>query len=109
MSEPVPIRPDVEMEAPRAPLPTFEGRVVNRCEMRIVGTTPLVDLDDTTVSVDDRVRMIGEYRVVAINHYTDPKTGDLVRQQVLKPQEATTYPWDPTDPKDDGVIRAVQA
>jgi len=89
------------------PIPRFEGRQVDAVSIKIAGTMPTDDLPDVTVSVDDRVRLVGEYKVVAVRHYVDPKTGDLVREQVLKPILVTTQPWDPNDPKDDGVIRAL--
>lgn len=89
---------------PDAPLPAFEGKAVDGCIMRISGATPLEDAD-VVVSVNDRVRLVGEYRVVSIRHYIDA-TGGLIREQVLKPQVATLTPWNASDPNDDGVIRA---
>lgn len=91
------------------PFPLFEGRQVEGALIRISGATPLDEVGDVVVSVDDRVRMVAEYRVVGIRHYTDPKTGDLIREQLLKPLSARLTPWDPANPDDDGVIRAVQA
>jgi hypothetical protein len=68
---------------------------------------PTDDLpEDLVVSVDDRVRLVGEYKVVGVRHFVDPRTGDLVREQVLKPIFVNTLPWDESDPTDDGVIRA---
>lgn len=105
MSEAIPITRN-QPEVPEPPLPMFEGRVVDQSIMRISGATPLEEVD-VVVSVDDRVRLVGEYRVVSIRHFADPKTGDLVREQVLKPILATLSPWNPEDPSDDGVIRVV--
>jgi len=93
---------------PQAPIPAFEGRVVDQVSIKIAGTMPTDDLpEDLVVSVDDRVRLVGEYKVVGVRHYADPRTGDLVREQVLKPIFVNTIPWDESDPKDDGVIRAL--
>lgn len=112
MTEPIRLVPDDPEpidEAPTPPIPMFEGRQVDSCIMRISGATPLAEVDDMLVSVDDRIRLIGEYKVVSIRHFVDAKTGDLVREQLLKPQLATPAPWNPDDPNDDGVVRAVQA
>lgn len=112
MTDPIRLVPDAAEggdEAPVSPLPMFEGRTVDSCVMRISGATPLAEVEDMLVSVDDRLRLIGEYKVVSIRHFVDPKTGDLVREQLLKPTLATPAPWNPDDPDDDGVIRAVQA
>lgn len=106
MTEPIPITKN-QPEAPVPPLPAFEGRVVEQCIMRISGATPLEEVD-VVVSVDDVLHLEGEYKVVSIRHYVDPKTGDLVREQVLKPVIATISPWNPDDPNDDGVIRKVK-
>jgi hypothetical protein len=103
MSEPAVANPF--QQAP--PIPLFEGRKVDAVSIRIAGTMPTDELPAMTVSVDDRVRLVGEYKVVAVRHYADPKTGDLVREQVLKPILVDTLPWDATDPDDDGIIRAL--
>lgn len=102
MSEPAVANP---FQSP--PIPSFEGRRVDAVSIRIAGTMPTDELPAMTVSVDDRVRLVGEYKVVAVRHYADPKTGDLVREQVLKPILVDTLPWDATDPTDDGIIRAL--
>jgi hypothetical protein len=89
------------------PIPKFEGRQVDSVTVRVAGSMPTDDLpEDLVVSVDDRVRLVGEYKVVGVRHFVDPRTGDLVREQVLKPIFVNTIPWDESDPKDDGVIRA---
>jgi len=89
------------------PIPPFEGRKVDAAAIRISGSMPTDDLPEMTVSVDDRIRLVGEYKVVAVRHYADPKTGDLIREQVLKPVFVETLPWDASDPSDDGIIRAL--
>lgn len=92
---------------PTPGIPQFEGRQVDAAHLKIAGTTPLDEVGDIVVSVDDRVRLVAEYRVVGVRHYVHPGTGDLVREQVLKPLVAELAPWDPSDPDDDGVIRAL--
>jgi hypothetical protein len=91
----------------QAPIPAFEGRAVDSVSIKIHGAMPTDDLpENLVVSVDDRVRLVGEYKVVGVRHFVDPRTGDLVREQVLKPIFVNTLPWDESDPKDDGIIRA---
>jgi len=106
MSEPAAINPFQPVPV-IPPIPLFEGRRVDAVSIRIVGSMPTDELPQMTVSVDDRVRLVGEYKVVGVRHYVDAKTGDLVREQVLKPMLVDTIPWDATDPDDDGIIRAL--
>lgn len=89
----------------RMPMPLFEGQAVEAVVMKISGTTPIEDGNEVIVSVDDIVLLLGEYRVVAIRHYVDPD-GRLIREQVLKPMRASRHTWNPSDPDDDGVVRA---
>lgn len=95
-------------ETPAAPIPRFEGRLVDVLMMKVSGTVSVVD-DGVVVSVDDRVKITGEFRVSAIRHYVDEKTGFLVREQVLRAINETVElcPWDPDDPRDNGVIKAI--
>lgn len=90
-----------------APAPSlFEGRVVDRTEVSIKGLTGLSEAyDGLRIGLDDRVRLVVETRASRVNHYVD-KDGLLVRSQELKVQLAEIIPWDPTNPHDDGVIRA---
>jgi hypothetical protein len=108
MSDPLKVvNPFIAPAAPEPPIPMFEGRPVDAAVVRITGSMPTDELPEVIISVDDRVRLVGEYRVVAVRHYVDPKTGGLVREQVLKPLVVNTIPWDPSDPNDDGVIRVL--
>lgn len=85
---------------------TFEGRVVDRTEIIIKGLTELSEAyDGLKISLDDRVRLLVEARAAGVGHYVD-KEGQLVRSQTLRVNLADIVPWDPTDPDDDGVIRA---
>jgi hypothetical protein len=67
----------------------------------------VIEAGDITVSMDDLVRAVGVYRVVGVNHYVHPKTGETVRQQILKPVETlVVVPFDSSNPNDDGIVRA---
>ncbi len=90
----------------KPPIPKFEGAVVESTNTKIAGTAPIDADDHLVLSIDDRVRMVGEYRVVGVRFSVDPKTGDTVREQILKPIELALCPWDPADPTDDGIVRA---
>lgn len=92
---------------PSPGIPMFEGRHVDAARCKITGTTPMDEVGDIVVSVDDRVRLVAEYKVVGVRHFVDPHSGDLVREQILRPLIAELAPWDPSDPSDDGVIRAL--
>lgn len=84
----------------------FEGSPVGMSEIKISGVCS-IDAGDLRLSLDDRVRAVGEYRVVKVNHYAHPKTGETVRQQVLTPvSPLVVVPFDPSNPNDDGIIRA---
>ena len=86
-------------------IPQFEGAPVESVEMRISGLSK-VDAEEAPVfTVDDRVRLVGEFKCVGVRHETN-KNGDLIRVQMLSPITVDTTPWDPSDPDDDGVIRA---
>lgn len=87
-------------------IPDFEGAHVMSTQTKITGTVPVESGEDMVVSIDDRVRLVGEYRVVGVNFAVDPKTGDTIRVQMLKPIVVQPTPWDPANPHDDGVIRA---
>lgn len=86
--------------------PTFEGAPVQETRMKISGRSDIEDSDGIVISTDDRVRLVGEYRVTGVRHYVDEKTGNLVREQVLKPLSIQLCPWDPSDPQDNGIVRA---
>jgi hypothetical protein len=94
--------------APQPRVPTFDGQTVDRYEVKISGVATLDDDQHEVplVSLDDRVRVVGGYRVTKVNHYVDDKTGEIVRQATLSPMSAEVCKWDPTDPNDDGVVRA---
>jgi hypothetical protein len=88
---------------PMPAVPRFEGIQVAQAVTKIQGTYVL-PADQIVLSMDDRVRVIGEYRVVKVGFEAD-KNGDTIRVHYLKPIEAERCPYDPSDPKDDGVWR----
>lgn len=89
-------------------IPRFEGADVSSVSIKISGKSEVAGADDVVISTDDRVRLVGEYRVTAVRHYVDDKTGEIVREQILKPLAIQLCPWDPSDPTDDGIVRARQ-
>ena len=88
------------------PIPAFEGRVVDGVRVKISGSAPVDDLDEV-LSVDDRVLMLAEYRVVGVRHIVDEQTGNLIREHVIKPIRMDLHPWDASDPQDRGIVRAI--
>lgn len=97
-----------ENERPHPAVPDFEGRHVESATMKLTGSVHVAHAEDVVVSVDDVIRVVGEFRVVGVRHYVDPKTGKIIREQVIRAVDHTVEltPWDPSDPKDDGVVRA---
>lgn len=88
-------------------IPDFEKAKVAKTLIRIQGTTDIDTYDDVTVSLDDRLRAVGEFRVVAVRFIVDKKTGDVVREQIIAPVDPLQLvPWDPSDPNDKGVLKA---
>jgi hypothetical protein len=87
-------------------LPSFEGAVVTTSTTKISGACPIDEAETKAMSIDDRVRLVGEYRVVGVSFKVDTKTGDTVREHLLKPVQIELCAWDPSDPSDDGIIRA---
>jgi hypothetical protein len=88
-------------------LPKFEGAQVGMTEIKISGQCAIEVVGDMTVSLDDLVRAVGVYRVIKVNHYVHPKTGETVRLQILKPVETlVVVPFDSSNPNDDGIVHA---
>lgn len=93
--------------SPAQPLPAFEGRPVNGVQIKVSGSAPLDEIQGVALGIDDRVQLLSIYTVTGVHHAVDPKTGDLVRVQTLKPVEMHLFPFDDQDPNDDGIIRAL--
>lgn len=87
--------------------PEFEGHAIEYVVTKVTGTVQIPD--DQVLHLDDRIRVISEWRIVAVNHRMD-KDGKWFREQVIKhfesPGVATTAicPWDPSDPTDNGIL-----
>ena len=90
-------------------IPQFEGHPVEGTVVKMSGAAPLDDLSGEVIGVDDVVQMISQFRCVAVHHKVDEKTGNLVRVQVLRPIEFVLNPIDPSDPNDNGILRALPA
>lgn len=99
-----------QAQAPAGDQPgvTYEGKPVQGVRMRFSGMAAPVDCDDRVIQVDDIVRVAIEARVTGVAHVVDPKTGELLRVQTVKPIDMEFIPWNPNDPTDSGVIRAAQ-
>jgi hypothetical protein len=89
------------------PIPSFEGRPVEGITVKVSGSAPLEDLNDTVLSIDDRVQLVAVYTVTGVHHQVDKATGNLIRVQTIKPAEMHLLPFNENDPNDDGVIRAL--
>lgn len=89
------------------PIPSFEGRPVEGVTVKVSGSAPLEDLNDTVLSIDDRVQLVAVYTVTGVHHQVDKATGNLIRVQTIKPAEMHLLPFNENDPNDDGVIRAL--
>jgi hypothetical protein len=87
-------------------IPSFEGAKIERTSLKISGAASVEMYNNELVSLDDRVRLVGDYRCVGVHFVVDPKTGEAVRVQILKPLDVEVCPWDPSDPTDTGIVRA---
>lgn len=86
-------------------IPQFEGLPVTSVAVKISGLSTVTADGLPVFSVDDRVRLIGEFKCIGVRHTVD-KNGDVIREQILTPTVVDTCPWNPDDPADDGVLRA---
>lgn len=88
------------------PARQFEDNNVDVTVVKITGTVTADLAGDETLHLDDRVRLVGDFRVVAVNHYVDKK-GHLVREQKVAPCDTLQLaPWDASNPVDNGILRA---
>lgn len=96
---------DVDKARHPSTITPFEKAPVSRTEIKISGQCAVNTYDEVEVSLDDRMRVVGEFRVVKVLHYVD-KSGAVVRQQVIAPiTDLELVPWDPADPTDNGIVR----
>lgn len=95
----------VPTNTPPSGLREFEKAQVAHTEIKISGAASVNSNDGIEVSLDDRIRVVGEFRVTKIQHYVDKK-GDVVRVQYVTPvDDLELTPWDPSNPNDDGIVR----
>lgn len=88
-----------------APSMEFEKAAVATSVVKTSGSAQ-VETYGETISIDDRVRVVTEYRVKSVG-FEVQKDGSIARVQVIVPEgEPVLVPWDPTDPMDKGIIRA---
>lgn len=92
-------------QAASSPFPKFEGLEVKETTVKLNGEGKVESLAGLVVSMHDRVRLVGEFTVVAVNHKIN-KDGEAVREMVFKASLLELAPWDPADPTDDGILRA---
>lgn len=90
------------------PIPSFEGAKVEVAQIKVTGNSSIDTYGDgdERISLDDRVRLVGDFRCMEVKHRVDPKTGDVVREMILKPLDLQLTPWDPSDPTDKGIVKA---
>lgn len=82
----------------------FEKAAVASIVTKVTGSTA-VDGGDQ-VSIDDVIRVVGEFRVTGVSFGVD-KDGSLVRTQTVRAVgDLTLVPWNPADPRDNGIVRA---
>lgn len=86
-------------------IPNFEGHPVIATAIKMSGATPMDELSDVVIGVDDLVQMISQFRCVGIQHQVNPKTGELIRVQVLRPVEMVLLPI--VEGQDNGIARAL--
>ena len=99
-----------QMQLPVPPYPEFEGHTIEYVKTKVTGA--VVIPEDAILHMDDRLRVISEWRVTAV-HFKMDKDGKWYREQTIThfdvPGAATTaiVPWDSTDPTDNGIVHSV--
>lgn len=88
-------------------IPAFEGHPVDATVIKMSGAAPLEDLEGAVIGMDDMVQLISHYRCVGVQHKVDDNTGKVIRVQVLRPILMSLVPFDPEDPNDRGIMRAM--
>lgn len=98
-------QPATNLALVKPPLPKFEGSQVEAVATKVTGNVTIDGADDKVLMIDDRVRLVGSFRVVGVNFKVNAN-GDTVREHILKAIDMELCPWDPADPTDDGIVRA---
>jgi len=84
----------------------FEKADVARTVTKVSGAVE-VEMGSEDVSLDDRMRVCGEFRVVSVTHRV-AKDGTVERVQTIAPvadQPLQLVPYDSTNPNDNGIVR----
>lgn len=87
-------------------IPAFEGHPVAGAVVKLSGAMPESELTGQVLGVDDVVQMFAQFRCIAVRHKVDEKTGELIREHVLRPVDLVLAPADPSDP-DSAIVRAL--
>lgn len=99
--------PALSLGSSLTPVLEFEKAPVAKTEIKISGACSVETTEMETVSLDDRLRVCGDFRVIGVRHQVNPKTGDVVRTQIIAPiGDMQLVPWDPANPNDNGIVRA---
>lgn len=104
MSQPAEEYDDEQDQVTEPPIPEFEGQSVSKVIVKISGLSS-VEGEMPVFGIEDRVRLVGEFKCIKVGHEVDPKTGDLARVQILTPVQVAPCPFNPDNPHDDGVVR----
>jgi hypothetical protein len=100
---------NVHQMTPVKPYPEFEGHTIEYVVTIVKGTVKIPE--DHVLHLDDRIRVISEWRVVAVQIKMD-KAGKWYREQVISifdaPGASTTaiVPWNPADSTDNGIVHS---
>jgi hypothetical protein len=73
-------------------IPRFEGEDVTAVRVKLTSASNLEF--PRVLRTGEVMRLLVEARCVGVQHLEDPKTGTLVRTQVLKVVDAQPAPWD---------------
>lgn len=100
-----PASPPLVTPGAQSPIPTmeFEKAQVTTVITKISGS-PHLDAFGEPVSIDDRIRAVGEFKVIGVRHEVQ-KDGSIARIQIVSCiSDLECVPWDPSDPNDKGII-----
>lgn len=89
----------------KPPLPGFEGLSVASVSHKIQGTCTVDGAAADVLLMDDRIRLVGDYRVIGVS-FKQAANGEIVREHILKPVDLQVTPYNPSDPQDTGIWRS---
>lgn len=86
-------------------LTPFEEVAVASTAIKISGQTAVDTEGGVELGMDDRIRVVGEFRVTKVV-FEQNSNGEVVRVQYVKPiSDLQLCPWDSRDPNDNGIVR----